>query len=64
LLSKSEARTGKSAWFVVGEAGCKVGRVIISVWGTDANLEVDLEGGLTPAQERLILNWFEPLATT
>lgn len=63
LLSESEARTGKSAWFVVGEAGNKIGRVLISAGDADANLEVDLKGGLTHAKERLILDWFEHLAT-
>ena len=63
LLGESEARTGKSALFIVGQAGNKIGRVLISVWDADANLEVDLGDGLTPAKERLILDWFEPLAT-
>jgi len=62
-LSESEARAGKSVWFIVGEAGNKIGRVLISVWDVGANFEVDLEGGLTHAKERLILDWFEHLAT-
>ena len=62
LLRNSEARTGKSARFIVGDAGSKIGRLLISLWDADADLEVDLEGGLTAAKEKLILDWFEPLA--
>jgi hypothetical protein len=63
LLSTSEARTGNRVGFIVGPPlGNKMGHVLISVWVADADLEVDLVGGITPAKEKLILNWFEPLA--
>jgi hypothetical protein len=62
LLRDSEARTGKSVWFIVGGAGNKLGHLLISVWEANANLEVDLVGGLTHAKEKLILDWFETLA--
>lgn len=61
LLTESETRTGKSTSFIVGQAG--IGRTLINLWDADATLEVDLEAGLTPAKKRLILDWFEPLAT-
>jgi hypothetical protein len=61
LLKSSEARTGKHVNFIVGNPGNKVRHVLISVG--DRNLEVDLHDGLTPAKEKKILEWFEPLAS-
>jgi len=63
LLRDSEARTGKSVWFIIGKSGNRVGHLLISVWEADANLEVDLVGGLTQAKEKLILDWFESIAS-
>jgi hypothetical protein len=60
LLRNSEARTGNRITFIVGNSGNKVRHVLISV--LDSNLEVDLHDDLTPAKEKLILDWFEPLA--
>ena len=60
LLRSSEARTGNRVQFIVGNSGNKVRHVLISV--SDSRLEVDLHDGLTAAKEKLILDWFEPLA--
>ena len=60
LLRSSEARTGGRVEFIVSNSGNKVRQVLISV--LDSSLEVDLHDGLTPAKEKLILDWFEPLA--
>jgi hypothetical protein len=59
LLKKSEARTGNRVWFIVGPSR-KVHHTLITV--LDSDLEVDLANGLTPTNEKLILDWFEPLA--
>jgi hypothetical protein len=61
LLRSSEARTGKRVNFIVDNSGNKVRHVLISV--LDSNLEIDLHDGLTPAKEKEILDWFEPLAS-
>jgi len=63
LLRSSEARTGKRVNFIVDNSGNKVRHVLISVLDSDSNLEVDLHDGLTPAKEKEILDWFEPLAS-
>lgn len=59
MLKRSETRTGNHTSFFVGHSA-KVGHLLITV--LDSTLELDLEGGLTPAKQKLILDWFEPLA--
>jgi hypothetical protein len=67
LLESSETTTGNRVQFVVSvQQSGGVGDVQINVYPATGEAQVrtfNLVDGLTPARQREILDWFEPLAS-